>query len=137
MKARRSLSALGIVATALGWVVLAAGPASASSGGGCGLQSGDVKACISAIGDHVEPDLYVANLTGSCSQITYFLFDDTTNTVVYGKKLGSGVGCLTPGHYYPGPIIGVNGHNYHSTAVETLTSGASASSKSPELNFSA
>jgi hypothetical protein len=93
----------------------------------------DVAACISINSAvHVQPDLYVTNSTGNCYDIDYYLIDNTTNSVLYAKDLG----CLAPGHYYPGPWIPISGHSYKSRAVETLNNGLTYSSTSPLVTYS-
>jgi hypothetical protein len=133
MRIRKSLSISSIIVIALTGVTLAENSASATTGGGCGPRSYDVQACVSAKGDHVEPDLYVTNSTGLCEAFSYTLWDYTADRAVYAKEY---YGCLALGHYYPGPIIGVNGHHYRSYVIERLVTDEGISSVSPELIFS-
>lgn len=130
MKIRRSTSLLGIAATALVGVSLAAGPASASTGGGCGATQGDVTACISASGSNVEPDLYIAGVPAGCNFVVFQAIDDSTGGVVQTVK----VPCVV-GHHGPYPFVGVNGHYYKSWAQMSTTGGALSPSTSPVLHL--
>lgn len=136
MKIRRSLSMLGVAATALAGVAIVASPASASSGGGCGLYIDNVKACISASpnnGPSINFDVYTANGSWDCIQgqnpnlgVTIEIIDvDGGADVLHSET------CIT-NHDYGFSVKGINGHRYHTIAI---VNGV-AKSTSPNLTFS-
>lgn len=132
MSIYRSLSILGVAATALTGVALASGIASASSGGGCGAASYGATACDSASGNQVNYDMYVTSngVPNNCIYITLTIRDDTT-----GKADRVTFGC---GGGYDGPlsVLGLNGHRYHSSAQVWTPTGPLTPSVSPELTSS-
>jgi hypothetical protein len=133
MKIRKGFSLVGVAVTALAGVAVAAGPAGASSGGGCGIAGFDVVACISASGSYIEPDMYIlADTNSHCTDVTFQVIDDTAGRGIFATH----VGCAA-GHHGPWPIAGVNGHRYHTVAtMTTSTGGPQNASSSPELTFS-
>lgn len=130
MKIRRSLSALGIAATALAGVALSSGTASASSGGGCGITQGNVAACVSAMGSLVNYDFYVNYVPSNCTKTT-----ETITDLDSGWARTVTDSCYT-GHHGTWSTPGVNGHRYHTVATMWTTSGNLPSSVSPTLTFS-
>jgi len=129
MKIRKGFSLIGVAVTALAGVAVAAGPASASSGGGCGNGS-NVSACISASGNYIEPDMYVVSAAG-CTDVTFQVIDDTAGRGI----LALHVGC-SAGHRGPYPMPGINGHRYHTVAWMVAGSVPLHPAGSPELTFS-
>lgn len=130
MKIRRGVTLLGIAATTLTAISLAAGPASASTGGGCGPNEGNVTACISAWSNNVEPDLYINAVPSNCNFVVFETIDDSTGRVVQTLQ----VPCVG-GHHGPYPFVGVNGDYYKSWAQMSTSSGALLPSTSPVLHL--
>ncbi len=133
MSIRRSLSMLGVAATALTGVAVASGTANASSGGGCGAASFGATACISASGNQVNYDMYVDGngIPSDCYKITLTIRDNDT-----GRSDTVTTSC-SAGHHGPWSVSGLNGHRYFSFAVVWTTSaGALTPANSPELSFS-
>jgi hypothetical protein len=130
MKNRRIISASAVAAIALGTTVFAASVASASTGGGCGVTRGNVAACVSASGSHVEPDLYITSVPSNCQFVVFELIDDSRGAVVLKET----VSCKA-GHSGPWAFAGINGHYYKTWAQMTTTSGALFPSTSPTLQL--
>jgi hypothetical protein len=128
MKLRRSAASLGVAAAAMAGIALAPGVANASSGGGCEVGGG-IKACISASGKNVEPDMYVTSAMSGCQHIHFEVWDANT-----GDLKGEGdFSCSVGTHDGPFPFAGTNGHIYYVLAEEV---GGSANwTYSPNLNF--
>ncbi len=107
MRIRRSISLLGVAATALAGVAFASGTASASSGGGCGItEYPGIVACVSASGGNVNYDAYIPT---NCSTVSLTIYDDS-------KRRGDTV-YPRCGHGHVGPfsVAGINGDNYHAS----------------------
>jgi hypothetical protein len=130
MKTRRSLSMLGVAATALAGVALASGPASASAGGGCGTEQGNVEACLSANGNLVVPDAYVISSPSNCNFVVVQVIDDSTGAVIETERTTCSLG-----HKGPWSFAGANGHYYKVTAQMSTTNGGLFPSTSPTLKL--
>lgn len=130
MKIRRSLSMLGVAATAFAGVALAADTAAASTGGGCGTASYGANACINASGNTVNYDTYITSngLPSNCTKMVLSIRDDTS-----GAQDSLNLSCLAGHDAFS--IRGINGHHFHSTATVWTTAGPMTPSVSPELIF--
>lgn len=114
------LAAVAIAAVLVG--AFNASVAHASSGGGCTTDdSGSVRACLSANGDRLEPDLYVLK-AANCESVSITVYDITTSKTVWSDSVVNN-GCVA-GHHGPWPLdsantngLVVNGHVYQTGVV--------------------
>lgn len=107
MKIRRSISVLGVAATALGGVAVASGTANASSG--CGITNDGVTACIGVSGGNVTYDAYVGS-PSNCYSITLTIRDND------GGADTLNIGC-SPGYHGTYSVRGLRGHRYIAIAA--------------------
>lgn len=124
--ARLAAAVLAVAAAgALGTATADASPA--SSGGGC-TNGSPIRACISASGSHLEPDLYVINNSG-CSYVSVEVLNAANGAIAWQDDRVNN-GCA-PGIHGPWALDTANsgvadGGTYYTVATMVFTNGTSA-----------